>query len=238
MKKNKEIPLKGVVQFAKNFTSTGSAFILATLGVITQTFHNAFLAFELSSFEDFWLRLFQAVLASFFVSGALLYFTVRSANSDDKTIKQLVWFFFAFEFFCNVYYWANKYIILPWGTDKVVWTSMIIALPFSFMIPFSIKAYAGELKFDEEEFDEDDISESKFEEVKEILNRQDDKINTFIDDNNTDSFLKNGEKLDLKISTEGDNGTSVVKVLKATIEKNKDDVENGEDNNKTVTDGE
>ncbi len=155
-KKKVDEPLKKVVDFAKTFSSTGAAFILATLGVITQTFHNGFLAFELSSFDDFWLRLFQAILCAFFVSGALLYFTVRSANDgDNKTITQLVWGFFAFEVFCNIYYWANKYIILPWGTDDVVWSSMIIAIPFSIIIPFTIKAYAGELKFTSDDTDDE-----------------------------------------------------------------------------------
>lgn len=194
-KNKKEVPLKKVVEFAKTFSSTGAAFILATLGVITQTFHNGFLAFELSSFDDFWLRLFQAILAAFFVSGALLYFTVRAANGGGKIVKQLVWSFFAFEVFCNVYYWANKYIIIPWGTEDVVWSSMIIAIPFSIMIPFSIKAYAGELHFTNDEDEDDDyeeievpiesISDERLNEVVELVKNdlvsQNDKIEEYRD---------------------------------------------------------
>lgn len=193
-KVKKEQPLKKVVEFAQTFSSTGAAFILATLGVITQTFHNGFLAFELSSFDDFWLRLSQAILAAFFVSGALLYFTVRAANGGGKTVKQLVWGFFAFEVFCNIYYWANKYIIIPWGTEDVVWSSMIIAIPFSIMIPFSIKAYAGELHFtsddEEDEYEEIEVpiggvTDEQLNEVvglvKKDLESQNDKIEEYRD---------------------------------------------------------
>lgn len=229
-KSKQEEPLSNVVEFAKKFTSTGSAFLLASLGVITQTFHNGFLAYELSSFENFWLRLIQSIICAFFISGALLFFTVRSSNSDDKVIKQLVIGFFIFEIFCNIYYWANKYIIIPWNSDDVNYASMIIAIPFSIMIPFTIKAYATELKFNkikDNEFDSqlknDIINQLKLID-NEFTNVKDDVESLRLISNeaieNSKDTIKDGDALSLKLKTRDENGEVVDKTIKATIIKN------------------
>lgn len=229
-KEPKEKHLQGVVRFARKFSSTGAAFVLATLGVVTQTFHNGFLAFELSSFSDFWLRLFQAIIAAFFLSGALLYFTIRAADGIESA-KKLVWYFAIFEVICNLYYWANKLIILEWSTDKgPIWSSMLIAIPFSFMIPWSIKAYASEIRLNDD--DEDIIDEYEEFEVEvpaqdvdltEISTTIDEKITSAVksqvQDNMTNA-ISYGDSLDFAIATTDAEGKKVNKILKATLKKN------------------
>lgn len=242
--KNKEIPLLKVVEFAKKFSSTGSAFLLATLGIITQTFHNGFLFFSLSSFESIWLNMIQTSIGAFGLSGALLYFTIRAANSESKVIKNLVWAFFIFEIYANLFYWSNKYIISVWGTDAVNWSSMIIAVPFAFMIPFTIKAYAGELKFDElVGDDEDEYEEIEVPDNITILKKmvQEHKNDTSTElENLRDSFdndlhkisdefrkiekenvknIKVGEKFNLNIDTKDKDGEKTTKVLTSVISK-------------------
>lgn len=238
--KQKNIPLRGVVEFARNFSSTGAAFLLATLGVITQTFHNGFLFFELSSFENIWLNLIQTLIGAFGLSGALLYFTVRAANSSEKSTKLLVWLFFAFEVYCNIYYWANKYIITPWGTDDVLWSSMIIALPFAFMLPFAIKSYAGELSLavlDEEDevIENDEVKrlekmienkeigvdamDSLMERLGEETKGMRDEIGKGVVEDLKSEFIKNGDEMRLNIKTVDDNGKENIKVLNAKMQR-------------------
>lgn len=242
-KKVKQIPLLKVVKFAEKFSSTGAAFILATLGIITQTFHNGFLFFELSSFDNVWLNLLQTTIGAFGLSGALLYFTIRAANGGSKIVRSLVWAFFIFEIYANLYYWSNKYIISVWGTADVNWSTMIIAVPFAFMIPFTIKAYAGELNFqglldEEDEYEDVDIQDST-EAVKEIMKsfKQDvdlevesmrdftvgqmsdfnDRIEDIEED--TKNSIKIGEKFNLNIDTKDKDGKETTKVLTSVISK-------------------
>lgn len=223
--KPKEKYLQKTVLFARKFSSTGAAFILATLGVITQTFHNGFLAFELSSFDNYWLRLIQATIAAFFLSGALLYFTIRSADGIESA-KKLVWWFAIFEIICNLYYWAHKLIIVEWNTETgPIWSSMLIAVPFSFMLPWSIKAYASEIRLREEEDDEEFDQYEEFEvELPNIdAESMKDTLAAIVDERFSElseSTIHYGDQLDFSIATVGEGGTTVNKILKATLKKN------------------
>lgn len=247
--KKKETPLLKVVQFAEKFSSTGAAFLLATLGIITQTFHNGFLFFELSSFENFWLNLLQTTIGAFGLSGALLYFTIRAANGGTKAVQNLVWAFFGFEIYANLYYWSNKYIISVWGTSEVNWSSMIIAVPFAIMIPFTIKAYAGELSFgslldDEEDeyIDEnnggitqedldnlgEDLKNNILDELSNSVNVNTQAIGVEVDgikeriseiDKAVEKTIKTGESFKLNIDTKDEDGNKTTKVLTSVIEK-------------------
>lgn len=226
--KRRSKPLLKVVEFAEKFSSTGSAFILATLGIITQTFHNGFLFFELSSFENFWLNLIQTTIGAFGLSGALLYFTIRGANGGSKVVQNLVWAFFAFEIYANLYYWSNKYIISVWGTDNVNYASMIIAVPFAIMIPFTIKAYAGELSFDgffDEEENEDQLLTEQLEKTKESIK------NEIIDDlSQTTNSNVNEIKEDLEDLKGRLNDTNNVEDLENIKRELKDIKESSENN--------
>jgi hypothetical protein len=211
-------PLLNVVKFAKTFSSTGAAFILATLGVITQTFHNAFLAFELSSFTDFWLRLIQAIIAAFFLSGALVYFSIRSSNGVESA-KKLVWWFAIFEIICNLYYWSNKLIILQWDANPQ-WASMLIAVPFSFMIPWTIKAYSSEIATDSI----DDNSTEWEQWQLDLPNRlehimTEEVIYAIRQKIQIDNAIKYGDTIDFAINMSKPGGGTETRILKATIRK-------------------
>lgn len=158
-----------ILQFAANLASRESGFIFALVGVLVQASHTWFISFELSSFTGF-LRLMQAGLMAFFLSAALLYFTLKSSDDDTDTAKRyrkIVWWFALIECFINLYYWGYHLLVEPWPNAD--WSRFIIAVPFSILLPFTLKAYSSEVRTDdygdeedEQEEPEPDISESEY----------------------------------------------------------------------------
>lgn len=150
-----------VLQFAANLASRESGFIFALLGVLVQASHTWFISYELSSFDGF-LRLVQAGLMAFFLSAALLYFTLKSSDDDSDAAKRyrtIVWWFAIIECVINLYYWAQHLVVEPWPNAQ--WSRFIIAVPFSVLLPFTLKAYSSEVRTDDfsEEDDEDENTE-------------------------------------------------------------------------------
>ncbi len=140
------------VDYAREASSRGAAFIYAILGVITQSAHNFFTSFTLSSFTDLYARTTFAIIMAAFLSLALLYF-VLIADAHDKKMKWTIWGFFIFESFINTFYYVNHIVFEPMykGHLAYTWenistlhlTNLIIAIPFSLFIPFVLKQYAG-----------------------------------------------------------------------------------------------
>lgn len=148
-----------ILQFAANLASRESGFIFALVGVLVQASHTWFISFELSSFTGF-LRLMQAGLMAFFLSAALLYFTLKSSDDDTDTAKRyrkIVWWFALIECFINLYYWGYHLLVEPWPNAD--WSRFIIAVPFSILLPFTLKAYSSEVRTDDYGDEEDEIEE-------------------------------------------------------------------------------
>lgn len=173
-----------ILQFAANLASRESGFIFALVGVLVQASHTWFISFELSSFTGF-LRLMQAGLMAFFLSAALLYFTLKSSDDDSDTARRyrkIVWWFALIECFINLYYWGYHLLVEPWPNAD--WSRFIIAVPFSILLPFTLKAYSSEVRTDDYSDEEDesepepegleqDISESEYKSLtNDILSEQ------------------------------------------------------------------
>lgn len=166
-----------ILQFAANLASRESGFIFALVGVLVQASHTWFISFELSSFTGF-LRLMQAGLMAFFLSAALLYFTLKSSDDDSDTARRyrkIVWWFALIECFINLYYWGYHLLVEPWPNAD--WSRFIIAVPFSILLPFTLKAYSSEVRTDDygdeedEKKSETDVDDKEYEEIiKESMN--------------------------------------------------------------------
>ncbi len=143
------------VDYARESSSRGAGFIYATLGVLTQSAHNFYTFYELSSYSDEYAKGIQAAVGAIFMSFALLYFVLIS-DGTSKRHNVIVNTFFIFEIFVNLFYWGNHIIFQPiyvgkleWSLATIAtlhWTHLIIAVPFSFFIPFIIKSYANEIR--------------------------------------------------------------------------------------------
>lgn len=162
-----------ILQLATSLSSRQAAFIFALVGVIVQAFHTYYITNELSSLSGFW-RILQALLMAGFISCALLYFTLKSSDEDTKAARRYrktVWWFAIIETFINLYYWGNHLLIQPWPNPD--YGSFIIAVPFSILIPFTLKVYAGEVRTDDYSDVEDTTSDlEELRKLKETMQSQ------------------------------------------------------------------
>lgn len=152
-----------ILRLATSLSSRQAAFLFALTGVVVQAFHTYYITNELSSLSGFW-RILQALLMAGFISCALLYFTLKSSDEDTKVAKRYrktVWWFAIIETFINLYYWGNHLLIQKWPDPD--YGSFLIALPFSFLIPFTLKVYAGEVRTDD--YSDVEISPDEFEDT-------------------------------------------------------------------------
>lgn len=149
-----------ILQFAANFASRESAFILAIIGVLSQAAHTTYITYHLSSLDGAW-KLIQAAMMALFFNGALLYFVLKGESGSEtqrKRYMKLVYLFAGLEVFMNLYYWSQKFIIESWPDAS--WDKLIIALPMAFILPITLAMYSYEVRV-EDFTDENDENESK-----------------------------------------------------------------------------
>lgn len=146
-----------ILQFAVNFASRESAFILAIIGVLSQAAHTTYITYHLSSLDGVW-KLIQAAMMALFFNGALLYFVLKGESGSEtqrKRYMKLVYLFAGLEVFMNLYYWSQKFIIESWPDAS--WDKLIIALPMAFILPITLAMYSYEVRV--EDFTDENDSE-------------------------------------------------------------------------------
>ena len=146
-----------ILQFAANFASRESAFILAIIGVLSQAAHTTYITYNLSSLDGAW-KLIQAAMMALFFNGALLYFVLKGESGSEtqrKRYMKLVYLFAGLEVFMNLYYWSQKFIIESWPDAS--WDKLIIALPMAFILPITLAMYSYEVRV--EDFTDENDSE-------------------------------------------------------------------------------
>lgn len=138
-----------ILQFAANFASRESAFILAIIGVLSQAAHTTYITYNLSSLDGAW-KLIQAAMMALFFNGALLYFVLKGESGSEtqrKRYMRLVYLFAGLEVFMNLYYWSQKFIIESWPDAS--WDKLIIALPMAFILPITLAMYSYEVRVED-----------------------------------------------------------------------------------------
>ena len=204
---------------ARELSSRGMSFIIVMLGVILQASHTALLMYDIAAFKQMWLKLIVALGIGIFISSALAIFTLKH-DGKNKEIGQIITVFFYFEIFTNVFYYWNS-LIFSKGFDNALtqdWLYLIIAMPFSFIMPFAIKKFAGIISADERlQFGsiDDDIEESDEQDTS-MLKALNDVLSDTIDDvsvikekfENFDpnNYLKKGQNVEITV---GDKKTIV-----------------------------
>lgn len=146
-----------ILQFAANFASRESAFILAIIGVLSQAAHTTYITYHLSSLDGAW-KLIQAAMMALFFNGALLYFVLKGESGSEtqrKRYMKFVYLFAGLEVFMNLYYWSQKFIIESWPDAS--WDKLIIALPMAFILPITLAMYSYEVRV--EDFTDENDSE-------------------------------------------------------------------------------
>jgi hypothetical protein len=158
-----ESKISKLILAAKFLSSREAGFVFACTGVIVQSWHSFYISFMLSSLDG-WQRYVQSITMALFMSGPLLYFTLKASNSDDakaKKYKRIVNIFATVDACINMWYYVGKLVIVPWPEAK--WFEMIIALPIAWLLPLILKAFGGEVNpyLETEHIDKDVLSEMK-----------------------------------------------------------------------------
>lgn len=144
-------------EIIKALVSIRAGFLFAVAGTIAQTFHTYNVIYDISSIPEPW-KTWQAIIVAFFLSGALLYYTLKSGSTGEGTesyslkrkYNNTANFFAVFESFINIYYWSNKIILVPFLEEHqqitpAMWYKMIPAMVFAIAIPVVLKHYAGDI---------------------------------------------------------------------------------------------
>ena len=224
--------MPGLLEFIKQFSSPASAFIILWIGIFVQSMHTYFIGEHLSSIEGT-MRIVQAAALALFLTGALVYFSIRASNGS-KSAEQLAWVFFFLEAFMNLYYWSDKYVIEPLlAGQTTLWTKMLVAVPLAVAIPWTLKSYAYEIvlftrkptkpveptkpvaRQNMQMYEVDSLDDVKTalaskisSEMSKIADQQEEdftNLNKKIEENN-EMYVKKGDDIKLKIVTrEGDN---------------------------------
>lgn len=184
------------VDYARETSSRGAAFIYAIFGVIAQIAHNALLAYDVSLYESEILRVLQAIVIAMAISFALLYSVLTSDGKEKSVSMNIVWTFYVLEVFLNMIYYMKKVVFdvlyaqvqktgswdnLNWSEPN--WFMLLIGLPFAIFIPFIIKSYAGTIDAHKPALaldDDDFVKDSKFktlqDELQSVINTQNESI--------------------------------------------------------------
>ena len=136
---------KGIRFIVTIVASREFAFVYALLGIFSQIAHTYFLTSSISSFAG-GFRIFQAVLLSTFISGALLYFVSIVDNSDTKENKRnrlALNIFMTIEILINLYYYSRHLII---DAQKIQIFDFIFAVLISGFIPITIKLFGSHIR--------------------------------------------------------------------------------------------
>lgn len=189
---------------ARELSSRGFSFIIVMLGVVLQASHTTLLMYEVSGFENVYLKFAVALGIGVFLSSALAIFTLKH-NDRDNNMYSIINVFYYFDIFSNAMYFFNtmifNYIEYHNGISVAEvpiknWFYLFISLPFSFMMPFAIKKFAGiiatdhKLKMGSIENEEDII---KLEDVNKIITNKvneisNDRLETLVSDSVKESF--------------------------------------------------
>jgi hypothetical protein len=161
--------------------SNDAGFIYALAGVVGQGVHVYFAIDAFSPIvSDLW-RTVEAVVISFFFSG-LLFFILRAQRVKYSVMGKEVYYeqtdqnrkyraytrgFAWFDSFVNLHYYGFILWYQPhMNGETIEWYKMVMAVPFSFALPWMLTLYAGEIH---QEYDEEKQKDStKPVEVKEI----------------------------------------------------------------------
>lgn len=191
------------VKWAREASSRGSSFLIVMLGVILQASHTTLLMYHVAAFESEALKIIVSLGIGIFISCALAIFTLKY-DGKDKKVYNIIRIFFWFELFTNVFYYWNS-LIFSKGFDNAVtqdWLYLIIAMPFSFIMPYAIKQFADIINADEKlAFGDIDTPETEVlntEEVSELqeqLTTLQEKLNAVSND-----FIKKDTNLQIDIA--------------------------------------
>lgn len=160
------------VDSAREASSRGAAFLYAVIGVVAQVAHNSLLAYEVSMFENPYLKIGQAIVVAMAISFALIYFVLTADGKDYSKTGRTVMTFYSLEVFLNLIYYFKKIVFdnlyeqvhisgswsdIRWSEPN--WFLLLIGIPFAIFIPYIIKSYAGSIQahkpalaIDEEDF--------------------------------------------------------------------------------------
>lgn len=131
--------------------------------------------YDIAAFKQEWIKLAVALGVGIFISSALAIFTLKY-DGKNKELGTIINVFFYFEIFTNVFYYWNS-LIFSKGIETATiqnWLYLIIAMPFSFVMPYAIKKFAGVINADQRlEFGSidtiDDISDEIDNESKQAM---------------------------------------------------------------------
>lgn len=187
---------------ARELSSRGASFLILMLGVLLQASHTTLLMYNIAGFDSKIIKGLVAFGIGIFISGALAIFTLKS-DGKNKDINQIINVFFYFEIFTNIFYFWNSLIFIKGFENAVMqdWLYLIIAMPFAYIMPFTIKRFAGAIRTDEslkfgtiDILPSADINSDEVENLDEIIK---DKINNKINDLD---LIKRGETLKVKVN--------------------------------------
>ena len=134
-----------LMRCARWLSSKEAGFVFACIGVITQAFHTYYICILLTSLEG-WQKEVQAIFMALFMTGALLYFTLKSSDANTATAKKyrrMVTTFASIDAFINMAYYTNHLLIVTW--PNAMWFEFAISMPISWLLPIILKTYGGEV---------------------------------------------------------------------------------------------
>lgn len=136
------------VVWARELSSRGMSFMIVMLGVLLQASHTTLLMYSISAFSSSFIRFSVSLGIGIFISSALAIFTLK--HDGGKASGKIINTFFYFEIFTNVFYFWNSLVFVNGFAETTVqqWLYLIIAMPFAYIMPYTIKKFAGVIASD------------------------------------------------------------------------------------------
>lgn len=131
------------VIWARELSSRGMSFMIVMLGVLLQASHTTLLMYSISAFSSSVIRFMVSLGIGIFISSALAIFTLK--HDGGKASLKIINTFFYFEIFTNIFYFWNSLVFVNGfaETSMQQWLYLIIAMPFAYIMPYTIKKFAG-----------------------------------------------------------------------------------------------